>query len=269
MKIIITCLVLITTQIFSQTYLNIAYSNGNPANSTNLASISKITFDGTGINFTLNSNSVIVKDLNIISKMTFGGTDGGNPLPVELISFTSLVNGNNVILVWNTAIEINNFGFDIERNIAQKGWEKIGFVKGNGNTSSVQKFSFTDMPHGATSLSYRLKQIDYNGKYKYSNEINVEMGHDQSQPTEYKLSQNYPNPFNPSTRIAYSLPNDGFVSLKVYNTLGKEVSTLVSENKKAGSYEVMFDGSRLASGVYVGKMISAKYTSSIKMIIMK
>jgi hypothetical protein len=269
MKILTACLVFLTCQIFPQTYLNITYSNGNQANSTSLASISKITFSGTGINFSLTDNSVISKDLSIISKMTFGAIDGGNPLPVELTSFTSSVNGNNVTLMWSTATEINNFGFDVERNAAQKGWEKIGFVKGNSNTSSVQKFSFTDVPHGATSLSYRLKQIDLNGTSKYSNEINVEIKQDLSQPTAYKLSQNYPNPFNPSTRIAYSLPNDGFVSLKVFNALGKEVATLVSENKKAGTYEIMFDGSKLASGIYFGKMISAGYTSSIKMIIMK
>lgn len=95
------------------------------------------------------------------------------------------------------------------------------------------------------------------------------MGHDILQPMEYKLTQNYPNPFNPTTRIAYSLPVDGFVSLKVFNVLGKEVSTLVNENKKAGKYEIMFDGSKLASGIYIGKMISAHYSSSIKMIIMK
>lgn len=269
MKIIATCVLLLTSQIFPQIYLNITYSDGSQANSTNLTSISKITFSGSGINFVLTDNSTVSKDLSKINKMTFSGIDGGNPLPVELINFTSFRNGNNVVLVWNTAIEINNYGFDIERNIAQKGWEKIGFVKGNGNSSSPQKFSFTDFPHGAGSLSYRLKQIDFNGKYKYSNALNVETGHDLSQPTEYKLSQNYPNPFNPSTRITYSLPFDGLVTLKVFDILGKEVTTLVNENKKAGSYAIMFDGNRLASGVYIGKMTSAHYTSSIKMIIMK
>ncbi|MDR3666546.1 MAG: T9SS type A sorting domain-containing protein [Ignavibacteriaceae bacterium] len=269
MRILITLLVLLTTQLFSQTYLNIAYTNGNQANSTNLASISKITFVAGGINFTLNDNSIISKDLSIISRMTFGGTDGGNPLPVELISFTSVINGTNIVLVWNTAVEINNYGFDIERNEAQNGWEKIGFVKGNGNSTNIQKFSFIDSPHGTGNISYRLKQIDFSGKFKYSNVINMEITHDLSQPVEYKLSQNYPNPFNPSTRITYSLPNDGFVSLRVFNVLGKEVASLVNENKKAGNYEIMFDGSKLASGVYIGKMISANYTSSIKMIIMK
>jgi hypothetical protein len=269
MKITVTCLMLLTSQLFSQTYLNIFYSNSSPSNSTNLASISKITFNGSQINFVLTDNSTVSRDLSILNKMTFGGTDGGNPLPVELINFTSAINGNNVILVWNTAVEVNNYGFDIERNIAQKGWGKIGFVKGNGNSNSPQKFSFTDSPHGAASLSYRLKQIDLDGKYKYSNEINIEFGSALSQSTKYDLSQNYPNPFNPVTTITYSLPFDGLVSLKVFDVLGKEVTTLVNENKKAGRYVVMFDGSRLASGVYIGKMISAHYTSSIKMIIMK
>jgi len=267
MKIIVTCVFLLTSQLFSQTYLNITYSNGSQANSTNLASIEKITFSGSGMNFVLTNNSTVSKDLSTINKITFSGTDGGNPLPVELISFTSFINGNKVILMWTTAVELNNYGFDIERNADQKGWEKVGFVKGNGNSSSPQKFSFTDFPHGAVSLRYRLKQIDLNGKYKYSNEINA--GIAQPQPADYKLSQNYPNPFNPSTRIAYSLPVDGLVILKVFDALGKEVTTLVNENKKAGSYEVMFDGSRLASGVYFSKMISARYSSFIKMIIMK
>jgi hypothetical protein len=269
MKIIVTCILLFTSQLFSQTYLNIYYNNGSPNNSTNLASIGKITFSGGGMNFVLTSNLTVSRDPATIRKMTFGVTDGGNPLPVELINFTSVINGREIILVWNTATEINNFGFDIERNIAQKGWEKIGFVKGNGNSSIPQKFSFTDLLRSATSLSYRLKQIDYDGNYKYSKEINIELGDVPGHPIEYKLSQNYPNPFNPATRIAYSLPVDGLVSLKVYDALGKEVSTLVNENKKAGSYEVMFDGSRLASGVYISKMISANYTSTIKMIIMK
>jgi hypothetical protein len=269
MKILFTCLVLLTSQLFSQTWLNISYSNGNTSNSTSLASISKITFSGSGINFSLTDNSKISKVLSTLGKITFSGTDGGNPLPVELTNFASVINGNDIILVWNTATEINNYGFDIERNIAKTSWEKIGFVKGYGNNTTPQKFSFTDSPHGATSLSYRLKQIDYNGNYRYSNEINVELGNDRSLPVKYALSQNYPNPFNPATSIAYTLPVDGYVSFKVFDALGKEVSSLVNENKKAGSYVVTFDGSRLASGVYIGKMISGRFNSSIKMIVMK
>jgi hypothetical protein len=233
-----------------------------------VSSISKITFSGSGMNFVIAGNTAITKDLSIIKNMTFNGIDGGNPMPVELTGFTSVVNGSNVILIWNTATEINNYGFDIERNIDQKGWEKIGFVKGYGNSSTPQKFSFTDAPIGAASIDYRLKQIDYNGQYQYSSAINVEFSRALVQP-KYQLSQNYPNPFNPTTTISYSLPVDGFVSLKVYNVLGKEVSALVNENKKAGSYVVIFDGSRLASGVYIGKMNAGSYISSIKMIIIK
>ncbi|MDR3609066.1 MAG: T9SS type A sorting domain-containing protein [Ignavibacteriaceae bacterium] len=269
MKIIFTCLFLLTSQLFSQTYLNVYYSNGSQANSTSLASIAKITFSGSGLNFVLTNNSTATKDLSIIKNITFSGTDGGNPLPVELTNFISIINGNDVILVWNTAVEVNNLGFDIERNILQKGWEKIGFVRGYGNSSIPQKFLFTDSPNMTGSISYRLKQIDYNGEFQYSNEIIVQIGNDLSKTTQYQLSQNYPNPFNPATTISYSLPIDGFVSFKVFDALGREVSTLVNENKKAGSYSVVFDGSRLASGVYFGKLNSGRYTSSIKMIIMK
>jgi hypothetical protein len=87
--------------------------------------------------------------------------------------------------------------------------------------------------------------------------------------TEYRLYQNYPNPFNPSTTIKYSIPEDGFVKLAVYNMLGEQVSTLVSNMQKAGRYEVNFNASGLSSGVYVYRIESANFTSSKKLILMK
>lgn len=72
--------------------------------------------------------------------------------------------------------------------------------------------------------------------------------------TDYSLSQNYPNPFNPVTTISYQIPTDGFVTLKVYDVLGKEVATLVNGQKLSGSYIVQFDGSNLSSGIYFYKI---------------
>ncbi|HVO76161.1 MAG TPA: T9SS type A sorting domain-containing protein [Ignavibacteriaceae bacterium] len=88
-------------------------------------------------------------------------------------------------------------------------------------------------------------------------------------PSVYSLSQNYPNPFNPSTIINYRIPEEGFVTLKVYNILGKEVKTLVNENKTAGSYNIYFDGSGLASGVYIYRFKAANYSSTRKMLLIK
>jgi len=88
-------------------------------------------------------------------------------------------------------------------------------------------------------------------------------------PKTYFLGQNYPNPFNPSTKIAFELPKDGFVSLKVYDFLGNFVSTIVNENKNAGKYEINFDASNHSSGVYFYQLISNGFVSTNKMIILR
>jgi hypothetical protein len=87
-------------------------------------------------------------------------------------------------------------------------------------------------------------------------------------PTEYSIS-NYPNPFNPTTTINYQLPADGMVTLKIYDILGKEVATLVNDNRQAGSYNVVFDASRLTSGMYIYTIRANGYVQSKKMILMK
>lgn len=271
MKKLIICLVFLTTQIFSQTYLVVSYNNSDPANSTNLSSLQKITFSGTDITFSLTNNSTVTKAFSIINKITFSGTDGGNPLPVELVSFTAATNGNKVTLEWSTATEVRNYGFEIERVSSSplQGWIKVGFVEGYGNSNSPKEYSFSDIPQGGTKFQYRLKQIDTDGKYEYSSAVSIEI----NTPNQYALKQNYPNPFNPPTKIEYSIPNDGLVTLKVFDVLGREVALLVNDNKKAGRYEVDFNGSYagggLASDVYICKMSSANYSSSIKMLMLK
>lgn len=88
-------------------------------------------------------------------------------------------------------------------------------------------------------------------------------------PVGYELSQNYPNPFNPTTNIKFSIPKEGFVSLKIFNTLGQEVATLVNEVKSAGTYQVDFDASNLSTGMYVYRLSSGSYNVSKKMLLMK
>lgn len=270
MRTAITFLFLLSIQIFSQTYLGVSYNNSDPASSTDLSSLQKITFSSTDITFLLADNSTVLKSFSIVDKITFSGTNGGSPLPVELMSFSATHNNGVITLLWATATEKNNYGFEIERDNGQKSmgnnaWQKIGFVEGHGNSNSPKEYSFTDLPDAGTHFNYRLKQIDTDGKFQYSKIEEVEFG----TPTESELKQNYPNPFNPQTKIAYNLPVDGFVTLKVFDALGRDAASLVNENKKAGSYEVMFNASQLASGVYICKMICATYSSSIKMLIMK
>lgn len=88
-------------------------------------------------------------------------------------------------------------------------------------------------------------------------------------PTEYSLSNNYPNPFNPSTVIKYELPLNNMVSLKIYDILGREVKTLVNEIQNAGSYSVVFNGSTLASGVYIYTLRSGNFSATKKMMVVK
>ena len=259
---------LTASQLFSQTYLGVSYNNGDPANSTNLSLMQKITFSGTNITFLLTDNSSVTKAFSTISKFSFSGIDGGNPLPVELTSFSAVINGNKVTLKWSTATEVNNYGFDVERSAVEvhsSEWDKIGFVTGHGNSNSPKKYTFTDIPQGGTKFQYRLKQIDTDGKYEYSNVVSVDL----EAPSQYSLNQNYPNPFNPSTKITFSIPNDGLVTMKVFDVLGREVASLVNENKIAGNYEVVFNGTGIASGIFICKMSSANFSSSIKMLMLK
>lgn len=178
------------------------------------------------------------------------GTNVG--LPVELTSFTAQLNSGRVTLNWSTASELNNLGFEVQRKTVTgeiiSDWAVVAFREGRGTTSETQNYEFVDDVRelSADVIAYRLKQIDYDGTFEYSSEVQVE----NSVPLAYGLDKNYPNPFNPNTVIKYQLAADNFVSLKVFNALGQEVSTLVNEVMSAGSHEVNFSAENLTSGVY-------------------
>lgn len=186
-------------------------------------------------------------------------------LPVELNNFTSFIKGNSVELKWNTATEVNNYGFEIERTNENQVWEKIGFVAGAGNDNSANSYTYLDNSVNSGKYKYRLKQIDLDGKFVYSREIETIVETD----FKFVLSQNYPNPFNPSTMIKYQLAMNSHVKLKVFDMLGQEVATLINTNQKAGNYEINFDASRLASGIYIYKLTAGNYTETKKMNLLK
>lgn len=253
----------LSVQLYSQTYLNVLYSD-NSKKTLDITQISKITFSGTTISYLLTNSSTLTDDMSSISNITFGSTNGGSLLPVELVKFIATTDQKIVNLTWSTATEVNNYGFNVERS-STGAWQKIGFVQGHGNSNSPKNYSFTDSSPIAGKVLYRFKQLDIDGKYKYSSIVEINI----AAPANFSLAPNFPNPFNPSTKISYTLPTDGFVTLKVYDILGREISSLVNENEKAGRYEISFDGSRLASGVYICKMSSGNYSNTIKMLIMK
>lgn len=175
-------------------------------------------------------------------------TDG--TIPVELTSFKGSVDAGVVRLEWTTATEVNNSGFEIERKNQNGTFMNIGFKPGFGTTSEPKAYSFTDNSVTAGTYTYRLKQVDHDGTFSYSPEVEVDV----TAPAEFSLSQNYPNPFNPSTTIKFGLRVESRVSLKIFNTLGQEVMLLINENREAGVHSLSFDASKLSSGVYFYKI---------------
>jgi hypothetical protein len=189
------------------------------------------------------------------------------PVPVELTSFSGTVSCNAVSLKWATATEVSNYGFEIERSSSSLStdWQKIGFVNGSGNSNSPKEYSYTDNNLRSGSYSYRLKQIDNDGSYDYSNIVEIKIG----LPTNLELNQNYPNPFNPSTTISFTIPNSGDVSLKIFNALGEEVATLLDGYREAGVYAVNFNAVNLPSGMYIYQMKTNQTLLTKKMSLLK
>jgi hypothetical protein len=186
----------------------------------------------------------------IRGQVLFTNIISGN-VPVELTSFNAAVKENSVELLWNTATEINNSGFEIERSRDNVNFTKLGFIKGNGTSSEMHTYKFTDNKFSKTgTFYYRLKQINLDGSFEYSKVINVTIG----AALTFKLSQNYPNPFNPITTISFQLPEKALVTIKVYNILGQEVAVLLNSSKEAGTYQINFDGANLASGIYIYRL---------------
>jgi glucose/arabinose dehydrogenase len=192
-------------------------------------------------------------------------------IPVELTYFTAVVNkGGKVVLNWSTATELNNHMFEIERAFSStkslsKDWMRIGFVEGYGTITEPQEYSYVDSTVITGTYFYRLKQIDFNGQYDYSDVIEVEV----NGPLTFSLQQNYPNPFNPSTLIKYSVTENGLVKLSVYNLIGEEISILVNKEVDAGFYEVSFDADNLPSGTYFYRLQAGNTVQLKKMILLR
>lgn len=171
-------------------------------------------------------------------------------LPVTMNEFSGSVNGRNVILKWQTAEEINNAGFDVERKTTGgNSWVKLSFIQGNGTSNQPVNYTFEDKNLNSGKYKYRLKQRDYNGNYEYfglNSPAELVIG----KPVKYELSQNYPNPSNPRSKIKFSVPEESKTSIIVYDILGKTAAVLIDRVVSAGYYSAEFDGTNLSSGIY-------------------
>ena len=209
--------------------------------------------------------STEISTFNSFETITGLSVNADCPTPVEMTSFSASANGNSAVLSWSTATETNNKGFSVERMSGNSSWQQVGFVPGFGTSAQQHTYSFNDNNLNSGSYSYRLKQTDLDGSYDYSDVVNVDI----SQPAQFRLDQNYPNPFNPSTKISYSVPEQSFVSIQVYNITGQEVMSLVNGIQSAGLHQVVFNAKNLSSGIYIARMTAGSFNSIIKMNLLK
>ncbi len=239
------------------------------SNPTGVRLLSDIGVDNS---FSTGSGGYLITD---VSLLYVDGSIYEGPLPVELTSFSATEIGSTIKLNWQTATEINNYGFDVERcalSPERKAWIKIGFVNGSGNSNSPKSYFFVDYnvstgkpAYRTGRYSYRLKQIDNDGQFEYSKAIEVDM----NGLKKFELSQNYPNPFNPSTTIKFNLPEAGMVKLTLFNILGQEIRTLVNEFQESGVHTINLNASDLNSGMYIYKIESGLFTQTRKMTLVK
>ena len=223
----------------------------SPQQSGTTVRLNGVHFLDIDVGYAVGANGIILRTI-----------DGG--VPVELTSFSARVNEQNVILNWTTATEINNRGFEVEKLFGSD-WAVIGFVEGNGTTTEPKSYLFKDENLDAGIYKYRLKQIDFDGTYEYSDIIEAEV----TTPIEFELSQNYPNPFNPSTKIKFSLNAETDIQLNVYNTLGQKVAEIFSGSLKEGYHEVVFDAGSLTSGIYFYRLETDQFVDVKKMILLR
>ena len=197
-------------------------------------------------------------------------------LPVQLTSFNAIIMNKKVKLTWSTSTEVNNYGFEIERQklsptgkaIEETNWKTIGFIQGNGNSNVPRIYTYTDRDITNGKYAYRLKQIDYDGKYEYSKTVEIDV---KLRAEDIELVA-YPNPFNPETKIKYSIP-DGIenanVQVKLYDGVGREIKTLYTGTQEPGVYELELNGDELTSGIYFVRLnVNEKY-KMVKTILIK
>jgi hypothetical protein len=194
---------------------------------------------------------------------------GSFSLPVELTTFTAAVKNTSisdvVMLEWRTVGESNNLGFEVERSLDGKSFAKMGFVPGAGSTNLARGYAYSDEKVEVGTYFYRLKQLDRNGAFTYSDVREVEV----AAPQRYELTQNFPNPFNPRTDIVFRVQQEGLVNLRVFDLLGREVQTLVNEKKSAGVHRISFDAHDLPSGVYLYSITMGTFHDVKKMLLVK
>jgi len=192
------------------------------------------------------------------------------PVPVELSGFTARPVNNSVVLEWITYCDYKKLGFVIQRSEDNFSFIKVGFVRGKGTSNSACSYKFEDRGLLPGKYFYRLKQIDIDGSFTYSEVVSVIINN----PITNELTQNCPNPFNSHTRIGFRLVNSGKVIINIFNLSGELVRILVNEHKGPGNFSVFWDGKDsygkdVVSGVYSYQLHVNNFVQTRKMIVIR
>jgi hypothetical protein len=253
------------------TTITVSGTSNNTNNAADAITISGIQVQADDGSITTPANIVMTSTTGTaftgvtLNSTNFGTLSSDGTVPVELTTFNALAKGKGIELTWKTATEVNNAGFEVQKNVNGT-WNKIAFVEGNGTSNTPHQYSYIDADAVGT-VSYRLKQIDRDGQFEYSSVVEANAGFTAA---DYKLGQNYPNPFNPTTNITFVMQNSENVTVKVYNLVGQEVATLFNGVAEANKmYTLNFDASKLSAGTYFYALHSASRNEVKKMSLIK
>ncbi|MCE1188629.1 MAG: T9SS type A sorting domain-containing protein, partial [Ignavibacteria bacterium] len=197
-----------------------------------------------------------------------------------LSSFNGDTKGRDIKLDWKTSSETNFSRFEVERATVKnatdtKSYKTVTTVKAAGFSNAAKDYSFTDKHLQSGQYTYRLKMINNDGTFEYSNK---EVVLSVKAPTTFDLAQNYPNPFNPSTTIEYQLPEDSHVVIELYSVSGERIATLIDAQQEADYHKLVVAssqmGKNLASGMYIYRLVATgnsnqKFVSVKKMMLLK
>jgi hypothetical protein len=185
-------------------------------------------------------------------------------LAVNLLDFTAIAGNNQVTLNWNTASEINNDYFEIRRDGA------VITQVDAANSATGASYSWVD--HNVANdvtYSYTLVSVSTGGAREELRTVTATPSASNATITDYALYQNYPNPFNPETNIVFDLPEESFATVRIFNAIGQEVSTLISTELSAGRHSIAFRGSSLPSGIYFYRLDAGEFSAQRKMLLIK
>ena len=214
------------------------------------------------------ANTITLSGIDAFSRWTLGSSS--TPLPVELTSFEATVDGFAVLLRWQTASETNNAGFEVQRSRdegqEEGDWQVLGFVEGAGTTAEPQDYTYRVAEVASGTHRFRLKQIDFDGAFDYSPEVEVAI----AVPGDYLLTPAYPNPFNPQTQFSLGVARAQDVRIEVFDALGRRVDVLFDGPMASNqSRAFVFDAAMLPSGLYVIRVGGERFVETQHVVLVK